>query len=208
MHPCILYGVATIAQRTPTRDAILDAADHLMERYGFRRITLDDIARDAGVAKRTIYLHFKNKEDVGLSSIGRVVEQTHVAMMEVANSALPAMERLRVVLRERVLGRVRRVQGYRHSLDELFEAVRPAYLERRRRAFEFEVDLVARLIGEVGVSDPYERARSLVQATNAFLPYSLTVAELGNLDGVERDLDNMIHLLIHGLDGAHRSNLL
>ena len=63
----------TTGRSQDTRNAILDACDHIMARYGFLKMSMDDLAREAGVAKRTIYLHFGSKEDVGLSSIGRVV---------------------------------------------------------------------------------------------------------------------------------------
>src|SRR5262247_1583533 len=44
------------------REAILDAALELFGRYGYRRTSIDDIARAAGVAKGTVYLYVENKE--------------------------------------------------------------------------------------------------------------------------------------------------
>jgi AcrR family transcriptional regulator len=44
------------------REAILAAALELFGRYGFRRTSIDDIARQAGVAKGTVYLYVENKE--------------------------------------------------------------------------------------------------------------------------------------------------
>ncbi|MFN8451677.1 MAG: helix-turn-helix domain-containing protein [Anaerolineae bacterium] len=41
---------------------ILDAAAELIEHYGYDKTTVDDIAREAGVSKGAIYLHFKSKE--------------------------------------------------------------------------------------------------------------------------------------------------
>ena len=43
---------------------ILDAASELLQRWGYKKTTVDDIARQAGVAKGTIYLHWKNKEEL------------------------------------------------------------------------------------------------------------------------------------------------
>src|SRR5579884_1565785 len=45
-------------------DRILDAAAELMVRWGYNKTTIDDIARQAGVAKGTIYLHWKTREDL------------------------------------------------------------------------------------------------------------------------------------------------
>ena len=43
---------------------ILDAAAELIQRWGYRKTAVDDIARLAGVAKGTIYLHWKTREDL------------------------------------------------------------------------------------------------------------------------------------------------
>jgi AcrR family transcriptional regulator len=43
---------------------ILDAASTLILRWGYGKTTIDDIARQAGVAKGTIYLHWKTREDL------------------------------------------------------------------------------------------------------------------------------------------------
>jgi AcrR family transcriptional regulator len=43
---------------------ILDAAAVLILRWGYNKTTIDDIARQAGVAKGTIYLHWKTREDL------------------------------------------------------------------------------------------------------------------------------------------------
>jgi AcrR family transcriptional regulator len=52
------------AARTPDtkREAVLAAALELFGRYGYRRTSVDDIAREAGIAKGTVYLHVESKE--------------------------------------------------------------------------------------------------------------------------------------------------
>src|SRR4029450_7837311 len=44
------------------REAILGAALELFGRYGYRRTSIDDIARQAGVAKGPVSLSVENKE--------------------------------------------------------------------------------------------------------------------------------------------------
>lgn len=43
---------------------ILDAAADLLLRWGYRKVTVEDIARAAGVGKGTVYLHWKTKQYV------------------------------------------------------------------------------------------------------------------------------------------------
>ena len=45
-------------------EQIAEAALRLFARYGYKRSSMDDIAREAGVARATLYLHFKGKDDV------------------------------------------------------------------------------------------------------------------------------------------------
>ena len=52
------------SKREERADRILDAAGELMLRWGYNKTTVDDIARLAGVAKGTIYLHWKTREDL------------------------------------------------------------------------------------------------------------------------------------------------
>jgi len=46
------------------QDAILDAAFHAFATYGFRRTTMEDVARGAGMSRSALYLHYRNKEDL------------------------------------------------------------------------------------------------------------------------------------------------
>ena len=52
------------SKREQRADRIMDAAAELMLRWGYNKTTIDDIARLAGVAKGTIYLHWKTREDL------------------------------------------------------------------------------------------------------------------------------------------------
>ena len=45
-------------------DNILLAAFDTFRTYGFRRTTMEDIARAAGMSRAALYIHFKNKEDI------------------------------------------------------------------------------------------------------------------------------------------------
>jgi len=47
-----------------TRQDILDAAIGLLMRDGIQGLTMDRVAMEAGVAKGTLYVYFKNKEEI------------------------------------------------------------------------------------------------------------------------------------------------
>jgi AcrR family transcriptional regulator len=52
------------ARRQARAGRILDTATALILRWGYNKTTIDDIARQAGVAKGTIYLHWKTREEL------------------------------------------------------------------------------------------------------------------------------------------------
>jgi AcrR family transcriptional regulator len=51
---------------------IVNTARDLYFRYGIRSVTLDDIAKELGISKKTIYQHFKDKDEL----VQRVVESS------------------------------------------------------------------------------------------------------------------------------------
>ncbi|HVH25032.1 MAG TPA: helix-turn-helix domain-containing protein [Pseudonocardia sp.] len=63
---------------------ILDAAGELLLVYGYRRVTIDDVARRAEVGKGTVYLHWSSKLElfatVMLREVARLVADQLVAM--------------------------------------------------------------------------------------------------------------------------------
>ncbi|GAA4449545.1 TetR/AcrR family transcriptional regulator [Nibrella saemangeumensis] len=46
------------------KEKILTEAEGLFWKYGVKSITMDDIARQLGISKKTIYQHFEDKEDI------------------------------------------------------------------------------------------------------------------------------------------------
>jgi TetR/AcrR family transcriptional regulator of autoinduction and epiphytic fitness len=51
-------------QRTGSREAIVQAAEHLFLKHGFDGVSMDQLAAEAGVARRTLYNQFKSKEEI------------------------------------------------------------------------------------------------------------------------------------------------
>ncbi len=50
-------------------EKILTSSIELFSQYGFKTITMDDIARRAGISKKTLYQHFANKHEVVNESV-------------------------------------------------------------------------------------------------------------------------------------------
>jgi AcrR family transcriptional regulator len=195
----------TTLTRGDLRDSILDGVDRLLARFGYRKMTMDDVAREAGVARRTIYLYFRSKEEVALSSIDRVVARLLARLREIAGSPGPTDARLREMLVTRILFRFDSVQDYYQSFDELFAELRPIYLSRREEYFAAEAAVFAEVLAEgIGrgvftCDDVSQTSRDLLRATNSLLPYSLSARELEARADVEATVMRLAGLLLDGL---------
>jgi AcrR family transcriptional regulator len=75
------------AQRQLTRERLVDAAVVLFGARGFRAVTIEQIAAEAGANRATFYLHFRNKEDVANAIGDRLVP--HIQAIFAALDALP-----------------------------------------------------------------------------------------------------------------------
>ena len=194
-----------VAVREDIRDVILDAADRLLARYGYKKMTIDDLASEVGIGKGTIYLHFNSKEEVALARINRIIDRLKELLQALAQSNQTPANRLREMLVMRVLYRFDSVQRYTRSISELLAEIRPALLVSREAHFEEEARILAKVLiegrkgGVFYFKDAYITAQTLVLATNSLLPYSLSVRELGERSEVEAKTARLADLLINGL---------
>jgi len=80
------------------RAAILDAAMRLFSQYGYRRTSIDDIAREAEIAKGTVYLSFKSKEEIFRALCENLIERTESEVKAARALDGPVAERLVAML--------------------------------------------------------------------------------------------------------------
>jgi AcrR family transcriptional regulator len=196
---------------TPAAGRILDAADRLLTRFGYRKMTVDDLAREAGIGKGTVYLSFSSKADVALACIDRMVGRLHLRLHEIAAGPGPPERRLRAMLIERVMHRFDYARPHSSSLDEILSSIRPRLLERRADYFRAEARAFAALLeegrrrGDFEVADPAAAGRAFVNATNSLLPYSLSVEELGQRGEILRRVGEIAQLLLRGVVAGSRA---
>jgi TetR/AcrR family transcriptional regulator, mexJK operon transcriptional repressor len=75
MAGAIGHIVRTEAPTGGKAESILAAATRAFLAHGFGAVSMDSIARDAGVSKATVYAHFAGKEELFGAMVGRVCEQ-------------------------------------------------------------------------------------------------------------------------------------
>jgi AcrR family transcriptional regulator len=133
------------------RDRILDAAQSLFLRYGVKRTSIDDVAREAGVAKGTVYLSFESKAALFAAIAERLCANVLSDALGIATGAAPLAERLVGVL-DRAIGANHRLVAQSPHIAEL-TASKGALSATAFEALESEVrSLLAALLGEAGIA--------------------------------------------------------
>jgi TetR/AcrR family fatty acid metabolism transcriptional regulator len=78
---------------------ILEAAVTVFAQSGFHESTISQIARAAGVADGTIYLYFKNKDDILVHFFNYKTRQVFACFREEVDQAQTAVDKLRNLIR-------------------------------------------------------------------------------------------------------------
>jgi len=56
------------------RDRIIQVAMEKINQYGFRKFTIDQIASQLGISKKTVYKYFKSKNDIIASVVDKYID--------------------------------------------------------------------------------------------------------------------------------------
>ena len=152
------------------KDEILDAAEALFMEKGFEGASTDDILRRVGIARGTLYYHFKSKEDIMDALIDRyTAAMTAAARAAAAEQGVPADARvLRAVLALKSPG------GPDRAISEHIHKPRNALMHRK-----IQKEILARVtpiiagIVEDGIAQgvfrtpfPYESVEMIVAYAN------------------------------------------
>jgi TetR/AcrR family transcriptional regulator, mexJK operon transcriptional repressor len=130
------------------RDAILDAGWEVLLRRGYGRASMDEIAAEAGVSKRTVYDHFASKERLFVA----IVERRRDEMLGAVDDAV-----LDVRDPERALGDFAAAHLSMSMSRPVLELYRVVLAEAPRLAAP------ARIMGEVGLDRVIERLAGYLQ---------------------------------------------
>ena len=77
------------------RAAILDSARRIFSRKGFAAALVDDIAEEAGIAKGTVYLYFRSKDEIYVAALVQDVEALCALTTERVQAAPDLRSKLR-----------------------------------------------------------------------------------------------------------------
>jgi AcrR family transcriptional regulator len=178
-------------------------------KYGLDKTTLDDIAKEVGLNKASLYYYYKNKEDIFLE----------VAITE-GKDYLRTLE-AHVLEKETTEARiifylVERINYYKNVLNmnrvsaETLNRMLPRFFELFDAITKQEVQFLTMIIkegikkGELGKTNPGKLASSLINMNDAFKHHAEHKAILKNLDQIDYsqitvEMKLLVSLIFKGL---------
>lgn len=80
------------------QEQIIEAARKLFYKYGFKRVSVDEIAREAKVTKRTLYMYFRSKEEILKYFINEEIQKMECMVRDIEAQNLGFLDTIHQVL--------------------------------------------------------------------------------------------------------------
>ena len=183
------------------REAILDVATGLFARYGFRKTSVADIIRDAGVARGTVYKYFSTKEDIFQAVIRREMQDMLCRVREEVEKESTARDRLRAAVLTHAAEIRKKVNVYRVTTDVLSDVI-PRSEREVERLMEEARGVYAWILtegvkaGEVVVDDVETTTWSIILAFKGIFMMTATGQIEERMPGV---IDTLLDIIWNGL---------
>jgi AcrR family transcriptional regulator len=126
------------------KDVIQEAVIQLLSREGLSSVTMDRVAQEAGIAKGTVYLHYRDKQDLLDSAKDAALAPLVARVVELLRSDLPPGERLRAFA-------VRYI-SYFDDRRDFFRVLLYERQEMRVQGSRYQSDRYRELVEEVAVT--------------------------------------------------------
>lgn len=184
------------------RDLILREAQRVFARHGFRKTSLEDIARPLGVTKAALYYHFPGgKMDIIDASFEQEEKKILLAMRQAVDEARRPEEKLRCAL----LAKIEHIRSLRRTLDLtgevnrelkcLYEDHERQFLIDERKLFEEILELGERR--GVFRKSPEESLSRGIQLVATQLVSTLIFEDDPEI--IRKRLDEMLDILFFGI---------
>ncbi|MCK5595927.1 MAG: TetR/AcrR family transcriptional regulator [Candidatus Eisenbacteria sp.] len=182
-------------------EAILDIAAGLFARHGFRKTSVADIIRGAGVARATVYKYFSTKEDIFHAVIRREMQDMLYRVREEVEKESTARDRLRAAVLTHTAEIRKKVNVYRVTTEVLSDVI-PRSEKEVERLVEEALGVYAWILtegvkaGEVVVDDVETTAWSIVLAFKGIFMMTATGQIEERMPGV---IDTLLDIIWNGL---------
>ena len=192
-----------MAKKIEIRTKILHVAQEVFTKYGFGKTTMEDIAKEMGKGKSTIYYYFTSKEDIFKAVIEMEIGVMKAKIIDGVASRSDAREKLKAYVTERMHGL--------KSLKNLYNVIRTEFTSRldfvdqtRQQTDQEEINIVSSILnqgvaeGIFHLEDTFLTAIAIVTALKG-MEIPLLITESGGENVLEQRLDRLLDVLFFGI---------
>jgi AcrR family transcriptional regulator len=183
---------------------IVNIAADIFSVFGFKKATMDDIARAAGVGKSSIYYYFKSKEEIFEAVVRNEAQQLS---LELEKRVINVNDSPKDKIRNYVFIRMK----YLKEMVNFYEALKNDYLgnlaftERIRRKYDKEEKQTIKDILEEGVIQGVFKLKNPKLAATVLVTFlkglekSMIIEQKWDMKELEIHLDDILHILFYGM---------
>jgi AcrR family transcriptional regulator len=180
------------------RHEIFNASVNLFLTKGFRETSMREIAESANMGKSSLYDYFKTKDDILLWAVEDELFDLTVAAREIACQPLPAIKKLRQVMKKHLEFLVERKEFY---LKLSFEVQRLSIqsqlrIQEKRHAYQ---DLIRQLIEEGIREGAFHPVDSLLVTRILITAITPTVFTSRPTGTPEKMLETALDIIMRGI---------
>ena len=182
-------------------EQILNVAKKLFTNYGFKKVSMDEIASEAGVTKKTVYTYFSSKEELLKYCIKEELQNMRKIIENVDSKKLDFLETVHQVIYN--LLKYKKNCKFLKMLFKESEILKNEQLKDNLKIVDKEIQNYIRKQLELAIQNDKIEVQNIDITT--FLIYKMYIAlmidwneDYKKLD--EKEIaDNILHFLVNGL---------
>jgi AcrR family transcriptional regulator len=182
------------------KEAVYEGAVAVLTQHGLSGTTMDRVAAAAGMAKGSLYNHFRSKQDLLEFVHDRAIAPIREAVSEVLEMQISAADKL-----ARIVRRWREYVVSQHAVLEFLirdPSAKRQLREAEQTAREWGIRQIAEIV-EQGIREGTFRSVDAVAVAEMFVSASIGMAEqeiaTGKTRTVQEAVDTLMGVFLHGL---------
>jgi AcrR family transcriptional regulator len=191
------------------QEQLLKAAKQLFQLHGFRKVTIDDIAKAIGKARSSLYYYYKTKEEILDAVIAAEVRELMAAINDAINLASSAEGKIKAFFLAN-LQTILEKRGFFNALDEGMDARELSGYQKTKLAFHQQIwqqqgALLSQIItegagrGELIQLSQKDQENLIFALQSSLHGLKREMVIRNDFSNIEPSVDVLIRFIIHGL---------
>ena len=174
--------------REMKKEQIIEAARKLFYQFGFKKVSMDEIAREAGVTKKTIYMYFNSKEELLKYFIEEEIKEMRQIVEEVESMNLDFFDTVNTAIYR--LLQYRKEKNFLNIIAREAEWLKNPVIIENLKLIDEQIQNYIRTKLELAKEKGYIEYENL--DITAFLIYKMYLALIFEWDDTKNEIDEQM----------------